>query len=392
MKADLQAIQRALKKEELDGWLFADIQARDTITQEFLGLKGAFATRRLFYFIPAKGQPVKILSGIEPLLLDHLPGSKRLYLGLEQQTAALGSVLKPGMRIAMQYSEQGNVPLVSTMDAGLFEFLKGFGIRPVSSGDLLQYFQAVLTEAQLVSHKEAGERIHRVLNQSFAWIRRSLDQGEKIEELGFEQVIFGLFEREGLEADGRSIFFGVDEHGADPGYEPTGQTSREIREGSRLIIDISGRLPGDDSVFYDVSWNMQVGKQVDPEYERLFQITREARDQAIELIQREASQGRKIPGCQVDRQTMDIFRKYGVESYRKHRTGHNIGHHCHGKGANLDAFETVDTRSLLPGTLFSVEPGIYTDIYGLRTEVDVYLTEEGKARVYGPVQKGILCI
>lgn len=392
MKADLREIQARLRKEELDGWLFADIQGRDVITQEFLELSGAYATRRMFYFIPAAGEPVKILSGIEPFLLDALPGSRRLYLGLEQQREVLSQVLRPGKRIAVQYSKQGNVPLISTVDAGLFEYLKSFGIRPVSSGDLLQHFEAVLNREQIETHAEAGRRIHRVLDESFLWIRCCLNQGLKIGELEFEQRIFELFQREGLEADGRSIFFGVDEHGADPGYEPTPATAKEIREGSRLIIDISGRLPGADSVFYDVSWNMQVGRQVDPEYERLFQIVRKARDEAVNLIQREVSQGRKIAGCQVDRQTLDIFRAYGVEAYRKHRTGHNIGHHCHGKGANLDAFETVDTRSLLPGTLFSVEPGIYTDTYGLRTEIDVYLTKEGSVEIFGPIQERIRCI
>ena len=75
-----------------------------------------------------------------------------------------------------------------------------------------------------------------------------------------------------------------------------------------------------------------------------------------------------------------------------HRTGHNIGHECHGIGANLDDYETHDDRSLLPGTMFSVEPGVYTDSYGVRLEYDVHITPDRQLKIYGPIQDQILII
>ena len=162
---DTTAIQTLLKEYALDGWLFTDFQGRDPITHDFLKLTDRKCTRRLFYYIPAAGQPVKVLSAIEPLLLDHLPGKKFLYKGIQGQREVLAQILEPGKRIACQYSPGGNVPTISTMDAGLVEYLRTFGMEPVSSADLMQHFGAVLTEAQIESHRKAGVIIHRILDE-----------------------------------------------------------------------------------------------------------------------------------------------------------------------------------------------------------------------------------
>ena len=159
---DILKIQNLLRLFQLDGWLFTDFHGHDFITREFLQLSNRFCTRRLFYFIPANGEPVKVLSAIEPLLLDHLPGKKVLYKGIAGQRAALTELFTPDMTVAAQYSPGGNVPTISSMDAGLVEYLKGFGIQLVSSADLMQHFGAVLSERQIESHRQAGVIIHQI--------------------------------------------------------------------------------------------------------------------------------------------------------------------------------------------------------------------------------------
>ena len=171
----LEKIQRLLQENKLDGWLFTDYHGHDHITRDFLQLTDRFCTRRLFYLIPAQGQPVKLLSAIEPLLLDHLPGEKQLYKGIRGQKEALSRLLVPGQKIACQYAPMGNVPTISTMDAGLVEYLRSFGVELVSSADLMQHFGAVLTDAQIETHRQAGVIIHRILEDAFAWIRKNLD-------------------------------------------------------------------------------------------------------------------------------------------------------------------------------------------------------------------------
>ena len=391
MTQKLEKIQRLLQENKLDGWLFTDYHGHDHITRDFLQLTDRFCTRRLFYLIPAQGQPVKLLSAIEPLLLDHLPGEKQLYKGIRGQKEALSRLLVPGQKIACQYAPMGNVPTISTMDAGLVEYLRSFDIELISSADLMQHFGAVLTDAQIETHRQAGVIIHRILEDAFAWIRKNLDAGQYIDEWMLLQHMEETIAREPIYMDSPP-FFGIDDHASDPGYEPKPQGSRQIREGSRLIVDIAGRLPQEDAIYYDVSWCMNVGPQIDAEYQRLFDLVKEARQTAFDLIQSKLDAGQDICGCEVDAHLQAFFQERGMAQYLMHRTGHNIGHRCHGVGANLDDYETHDSRTLLPGTMFSIEPGIYTRDYGVRLEYDVHITPKKQLRIYGPVQEEILVI
>ena len=284
-ETDLAKIQQLLADYKLDGWLFTDFHGHDFITNDFLGLSGRFCTRRLFYYIPAHGEPVKLLSAIEPLLLDHLPGRKILYKGYQGQKKALSQILSPGLKVACQYSPGGNVPTISSMDAGLIEYLKSFGIQLCSSANLMQYFGAVLTESQIESHRAAGVIIHRILNRSFQWIRSNIDKGNYIDEWMLLQEMKRLIQDE-PEIEMEAPFFGIDEHASDPGYEPCPKGSKQIVEGSRLIVDIAGRLKGNDTIYYDVSWCMQVGRPIDQEYQRIFDIVNQARQRALEYIQK----------------------------------------------------------------------------------------------------------
>ena len=387
----LEQIQKLWGDYGLDGWLFTDYHGHDPISRDFLQLGDRFCTRRLFYFIPATGQPVKLLSAIEPLLLDHLPGEKRLYKGIRGQQEALSALFAPGQKIACQYSPMGNVPTVSTMDAGLLEYLRSFGIQPVSSADLLQHFGAVLTPEQIESHRQAGVIIHRILEDAFSWIREQVDAGAYIDEWMLLQHMERVIAREPIYMDSPP-FFGIDDHACDPGYEPQPQGSRQIKEGSRLIIDIAGRLPQEDAIYYDVSWCMNIGPDIDPEYQQLFDLVKEARQLAFDLIQNKLDAGETIRGCEVDACLRAFFQQRGMAQYLMHRTGHSIGHRCHGVGANLDDYETHDDRKLLPGTMFSIEPGIYTARFGVRLEYDVHITPERRLQIYGPVQEEILVI
>lgn len=388
---DITFIQKLINEYQIDGWLFTDFHGQDRITRDFLKLGKRTSTRRLFYYIPASGPPIKLLSAIEPLLLDHLPGELRLYQGSKSQQEALAAILLPGYKIACQYSPGGNVPTISTIDAGLLEYLKTFGICPVSSADLMQYFGALLTPEQIATHQAAGVIIHRILDQTFAWIRQRLDAGLHTDEWMLLQEMERLIAGENIVMDGPP-FFGIDEHAADPGYEPTPDHCSTIKDGSRLIIDIAGRLPTDDAIYYDVSWCMQIGHTPDPEYERLFKIVHEARNTAFHFIQDQLNIGHSVRGCEVDDVTRAVFEQYGLSDRIMHRTGHSIGHQCHGLGANLDNYETHDDRLLLPGTLFSIEPGLYTELYGVRLEYDVYMNSNKKLCIYGPIQDQILYI
>ena len=73
-------IQAALREAKLDGWLFYDFRHSDPLAYRILKLdEKMFASRRWFYYVPASGEPVKIVQSIEQFKLDSLPGRKPCF-------------------------------------------------------------------------------------------------------------------------------------------------------------------------------------------------------------------------------------------------------------------------------------------------------------------------
>src|SRR5258708_17553180 len=116
-------------------------------------------TRRWYYFVPAKGEPRKLVHRIESGALDSLAGEKQWYSSWTDQQEKLNGLLAGCSRVAMQYSPKCAIPYVSLVDAGTVELIRGFGIEIVSSADLVQEFEARWSEEQLNLHLEAGKLV-----------------------------------------------------------------------------------------------------------------------------------------------------------------------------------------------------------------------------------------
>ena len=385
---NIEAIQNALQKQKLDGWLFYDILHRDPIAYRVLGLDHAIAKRRWFYMIPAKGAPRKLVHRIEAGTLDALPGEKLLYASSDELEKNLKKLLAHTKNVAMQYSPKNLIPYVSMVDAGTVELIRAQGCKVVSSADLVQEFEASWTPEQLASHRAAGREIDRITQAAFAEAARRVRAGKKFTEHDLQQWILGQFRASGVTSDSPPIV-AVGPHSGDPHYEPRERHSSPVRKGDLLLLDIWGKTLAPGSVYYDITWTGYLGAKVPPKYAKIFSIVREARDAAIAFVQDRVKAGRAIEGWQVDRAAREVIRKAGYAKYFVHRTGHNIGQEVHGTGANMDGLETRDIRRVIPHTCFSIEPGIYLPEFGVRSEVNVYV-EEGRAEVTGAVQSEIL--
>ena len=135
---NLDAIQAAVREAGFDGWLFYDHHHRDPIGGRILGLdEKAHITRRWYYYVPAVGDPRKLMHRIEQGRLDSLPGAKDLYSSWQELAVGLETMLHDAQRIAMQYSPNNAIMYVSMVDAGTVEFLRGIGKQIVSSADLV---------------------------------------------------------------------------------------------------------------------------------------------------------------------------------------------------------------------------------------------------------------
>lgn len=387
---DLQSIQECLRRAQIDGWLFYDHHHRDPIAYRILGLTPALCTRRWYYMIPAEGEPAKVVHRIERAILAPLPGAEQVYASWKEQGSALKRLLKGKKRVAMQYSALNANPYIGLVDAGTVELIRQMGVEVVSSADLVQRFEARWSKEALALHLEAGNAVHGIVNRSFRAIRDAVTQGRSMDEFGLQQTILGWFEESGVESEEPPIV-AVNEHSGNPHYVPQAGSSLPIRENDFVLLDIWAKRRAPRAVYFDITWTGFVGRAVPRRYAEIFEVVRQARDTAVELIQTALGFGRPVHGYEVDDAVRQVIIRHGYGDLFVHRTGHSIGEEIHGTGANMDNFETHDERLLIPGTCFSIEPGIYLDEFGVRSEVDVYVEERG-ARVTGAAQQEIVPI
>ena len=387
--ANIKAIQAELKATKIDGWLFYDHHHRDSIASRILGLdEKGMATRRWFYFIPSRGLPRKLVHRIESGALDSLDGRKNVYSSWEELHKNLRKLLSGNRTIAMQYSPDNNIPYIGLVDAGTVELVRKFKKKVVTSADLVQKFEASWTPEQLESHLEAGKIVDRITRAAFERAAAFVREGRPLTEFELQQWIVEQFRANGL-TTAEPPAAAVQPNNGNPHYEPTAGASRPIRAGDLLLLDIWAKSNRPGSVYYDITWIGYLGKRVPDSYAKIFRIVREARDRAIEFVRESVASGRAIHGWEVDHVARETIRKAGYAKYFVHRTGHSIGQEVHGNGANMDGLETRDDRKIVPRTCFSIEPGIYLPEFGMRSEVNVYVSE-GEARVTGAIQQEIL--
>jgi Xaa-Pro dipeptidase len=390
VNVDLNAIQATLREQQLDGWLFYDHHHRDPIAYRVLNIASAMCTRRWYYLVPATGEPAKLVHRIEKYNLDGLPGSAHEYSSWAEQRDKLKAILAGKKSVAMQYSALNDIPYVGLVDAGTVELVRSFGVEVLSSADLVQLFEARWSPEALASHLEAGRVVHAAVRGGFAMIREAISKGRAIGEYDVQQEIAHLLDAEGVEADEPPVV-AVNANSSNPHYSPTPASSRAIHQGDFVLFDVWGKCRRPGSVYFDITWTAFVGDTVPDRCTKIFNIVREARDAAVNLVKEAVRKNETIYGYLVDDAARGVITSLGYGEYFVHRTGHSIGEDVHGNGANMDNFETRDNRRIIPRTCFSVEPGIYLPEFGVRSEVDVYVEEDG-ARVTGEVQQAVVPI
>jgi len=387
---DLSAIQQALRERNIDGWLFYDHHHRDPISYRVLGLPdGLMVTRRWYYLIPAKGEPVKLVHKIESGHLDTLPGTKKQYAGWQELFDGLKQMLGPYRDLAMQYSPNNFVFTISMVDAGTADMIRGLGKNIVSAADLIAQFEATLTDEQIKSHFAARDVIDTVTAEAFKEIGRRVRGGGTYEH-EIQQFFMEAFRRENMVTDDAPIV-AVNANSGNPHYEPSASRPVPIREGDFVLLDVWAKKNTPGAVFYDITWVGVVGKGPTERQREIFKVVSEARDIGVQTVQKGIAAAKPIAGWEVDRAVRGHIKKAKYGEYFIHRTGHSIGAEVHSNGANMDDLEIHDERRILPNSLFSIEPGIYLPEFGVRLEVDV-LVRPGSAEVTGKIQREIVTI
>lgn len=393
MPIDVGAIQAALRAEGVDGWLLYDFQGMNPVAARLAAppvAGGHLSTRRWFYLIPASGEPRALVHAIERHNLDHLPGSKAIYAGRLALEAGLSRLVEGARRVAMEYSPRNAIPYISRVDAGTIEWVRGLGIEVVSSGDLVQQFEARWSDAAIATHRRASDALYRIKDRAFDEVARRLRRGAPTTELDIQRLMVGWFADEGLVSDSAPNV-SAQENAGDPHYLPTAERHRAIGPDELLLLDLWGKLADRGAVYADITWMGFTGAEPPEDAVAAFRAVCQARDAAVSVVQEAAKAGRDVRGFEADRAARRVLEEAGFGGAILHRTGHSLGEQVHGDGAHLDDYETHDERRLLPGSGFTIEPGLYFPRFGVRTEINVVWTGRGP-EVSGPRQQNLVTL
>lgn len=376
-----------MRHDDLPGWLVYDYRGSNPIFHQLVTPSG-HVTRPVMLFVPAASQPRLLVHHVDAGKFAHCGLELDVYSGRQSLIDGLRQMLPGGSRVAMEYSPQGALPRVSKVDAGTVELIGSLGVTVESSADLMQYATQRWSREQLEDHRRTAAKLGQIVNQAFAYAGSHLS--DSVTEFQVAEFIRRRFEEEGLETPDGPIV-AANQHASDPHYEPAAEDSSVIRPGDWMLIDLWAKPGNRDSVYADITWVAYVGDSVPERHQRIFNIVTGARDAAVKYLEDSFSRGLEIQGWQVD----DIARSYidsqGYGGYFTHRLGHSIGREVHGDAVNLDGFETLDTRRIIPGIGFSIEPGIYLPEFGVRSEIDAYMSDTGPI-VTSPVQQEVVLI
>lgn len=389
----LNEVQGSLAERGLDGWLLADDHGHNTPAYEFLQIPpGKMTTRRFFYWIPVSGDPVKVIPKIEPYTLDHIPGRKELYRSWQEMEKALEVILKGKRKIYMEYSPRHALPNVSRVDAGLVDLIRAFGAEVVSSVELLQKYTSVLSDEQMDMHRKAAQILSDIVDETWSYIAKGLVEQIPLTEYMVQQFMLKQMSlRECITAD--PPICAVNAHSADPHYSLKESGSFQIRKGDFILLDLWCKLDQPHAVYGDITRVGIANAIPTVKQKEVFAIVKAAQDAATKLIQKRFEAKELVQGWEVDQVCRDVITEAGYGDFFIHRTGHSIGCEVHSSGANLDNLETHDVRNILPGSCFSIEPGIYLPgDFGIRLEYDVCVGRDGRVTVTGGSQDKIFRI
>jgi len=368
---DLDALSAALRQRGLDGWLVYDFHGINPVARRFLGDTGML-TRRLFIWLPAVGPLRLFVHGIDRPSIGGFPGEVEVFTTWQELHQLLAPLAR-GRRMAMETFAENAVPYLDLVPHGLVELLTRLGASVVTSAPLITQFASRWTAAELEDHRIVAEAIATIARDTLARVVREVGGADEYE---VQQKVVAELKARGYDFDDLPIVaFGS--HAADPHYSPERGTSRTLEAGDVVLLDLWARRTT-STVWADQTWMGYAGANPDGEVQRVFDAVVAARDAAVERVRSGVAAGERVTGAAADTAARELLARRGLAQYFTHRTGHSIDLELHGSGPHLDDFETHDTRELLPGVAFSVEPGVYIPgRFGVRSEINVVMAAEG---------------
>ncbi|MGH7497823.1 MAG: M24 family metallopeptidase [Gemmatimonadales bacterium] len=373
LRRDLPRLQAMIAEAGVEGWLLFDFRGRNPIAAAVLGPE-ILGSRRVYVLISPQGPPIALVHAIDNELWRGWPADwpKHVWVTRDALTVELGALVR-GKRLAVDYSPHGAIPYLDGVPAGVAELLVSLGATLVSSSDLVTRYCSVWTPDDVAAHRRAAEIIATIAREALTLAGARSVTSKPMSEHELAVWIRERFDRAGLITDsGPSVSWGP--NAARTHYEPTASESVAIVPGALLLVDLWATEPG--RIYADQTWMAAIGAPSDRDG-HLWEVVRQARDAALDLIGRRVRRGEQVQGAEGDAAAKGVIANAGYLEFTQSRTGHSIDRYgLHGFGPPIDDTETYDARLLIPGVGFSIEPGIYiSGKTGVRSEVNVVIME-----------------
>lgn len=383
-----------LERARADGWLVYDFRGSNPAFSRLLGNSLPQSTRRAFLYLAARGGPRLLIHHVDAGNFQRLGLEVVPYGGREEMVNRLHSLLGGARRVLMEYSPGNAIPYVSRVDAGTLEMVRALGVDVLSSADALVAVTALWDADDLASHERAAAGLAQARDSLFEALRDSLAGGPSWTEVDAQHHLLRVFADQGLECDHAPIV-AVNAHAGDPHYAPEPAVALPIQHGDLLLVDLWAREmhrpDGGPGAYADITWMATAATSPPSHQHRVWEAVRSARDAAVHLLEARLQTGESVQGAELDRAARGVIVAAGYGAAFTHRTGHSIGwESAHGDGVNIDDFETHDTRTLRPGAAFSIEPGVYLPDFGVRSEINVVISDEDRPLVTTPLQRELV--
>lgn len=384
---DVEAARAILAVQGQDGWLMAQANDRNGVAAELVGPSGK-PEHPWFFFVPASGEPSLVVHRSDAAAFEGAPGQRVEYGDARELRAALRGVLKGSRKIAMEYAPRTRIPSLTRVDAATVAMVRGLGVKVSSSAELVQFTKSLWGPEGRVSHHVAMHHLARLKDSALAYVAAELGARRKVTERDVQELLRRGYQVRGLEGPPPIVATG--ENTANPRYTPDASRSAAIQHGDVLLLDLSARVTDSPRPIYArLSWVAYVGDSVPARLADRFRAVVAARDAAVKLIEDRLARRRVVKGFEADRAARASLAGAKLAEKFTHRTGHSLDTGLQGDGANLDDYESHDSRTLVMGSGFTIGPGVYLrGEHGMRSIIDVYIGRKG-LEVTGPAQQTI---
>jgi Xaa-Pro dipeptidase len=387
---DVEAAQAILAVQGLDGWLLAQSGTPNPIAAELVAPAGQTA-HAWFYFVPATGEPVALVHQSDAAAFANAKGRKVEYTDQRSLRTELRAALKGARRIAMEYAPRSRIAALTRVDAATVDLVRSTGVKIASSAELVQFTKSLWGPDGRVAHYVAIHHLARLKDAALAHLAAELRAGRTVTELDLQRLVARGFEVRGLEGPPPVVAAGANT--ASPQYAPASGRAAVIKRGDLVLLALSARVAdAPRPIFARLAWVAYVGDAVPARYADVFRAVASARDAAVKFVEERIARKRVVKGFEPDQKARQVMAQAKLADKFVHRTGHSLDTSLFGDGANLDDYESHDTRNLVMGSGFTIGPGVYVrGDFGVRSIVDVYIGRKG-LEVTSPAQQNVTAV